>query len=391
MKYIIFAGHIGSSAKNIIIPLLEFFEKKNIKVIFLNANSLNGNIEIPQVEGLESFDIFLNDYKSLQGLLETKKPLAIFSLSFRSLFDIFINRLGHLYNIPTVYFEHGLFISGLGDKFVMSDYKSSIWRYLNYFKKYFVFIGAEKINPFKEFKNIYRCVKQNDYTQNQYDAYLFYATHGKDQVYAKFKFKEDEIYYSGYPLVKYKGDLNIVKAGKLSDNFVLYIHQPLVKDRLTEFTYEDEKKLIGNIVSQLAENNLKLIFKIHPREDIGAYKERFGDIDVIISADPFADLLPKCKLVIGQFSTALFFAAKYFIPLIIIPYKGVSDGYYTVFEQIGTKIGDAGQLGGITKNIGNLSDADNKRYTDFNNSIIGNNNSFEDQADTLINIIENLH
>lgn len=391
MRYIAFAGHIGSSARNIIIPLLEFFEKEDIGVIFLHANSLVGNVSIPEAKGLESFDIFLNDYKSLKNLLETKKPMAICCLSFRSLFDIFINRLGHDYNIPTIYFEHGLYISGLGDKFFMADIRTSIKRYRNYFAKYLTFLFAERLNIFKELSNTYKCIKHNDYTNNPYDAYLFYALHGKDQLHDKFKFSDDRIFYSGYPLIKYHRDLNIERTNILTNQYALYIHQPLIQDGLTTLNYEDEKEMIRNISSELGKNGLKLIFKIHPREDIAEYQKRFAELDVVISSEPFPELLPKCKLVLGQFSTALFFATKYYVPLIIIPYAGVDDSFYAIFETIGKRINEIQGLNGILHDFESLTHDMEACYDEFNKFTIGENNSFEDQAGALITITEKLH
>lgn len=386
MKYIVFAGHVGSSAKNIIVPLLDFFQPQGINVIFLHASSLTDNLDIPQREGLESFDIFLNSYSSLQTLLKTKKPVAIYGLSFRSLFDIFINRLAQQYNIPSVYFEHGLFIAGLGDKFVIADKRSSIKRYANYIKKYITFSAREKLNLPREFRNIYNCIKKNDYTNNQYNSYLFYALHGRDELYKKFKFDDKDVFYSGYPLGKLKSDTTAVATAGPKE-YALYVHQPLIKDGLTDFTYEDERSLIAGLVTSLKVNNLKLIFKIHPREDINEYRERFKDLDVDVSGDTFSDLLPKCKLVVGQFSTALFYAAKYFIPLIILPYKGVNDHYYSLYTQIGVKVDDMANLDKVIAATGVLSDETYQNYLHFNKFIIGENNSFEEQAETLVKII----
>lgn len=386
-KYIVFFVLRAKIKLYTIDPILPFLEEAGYRVILVHANSLIDDTSMNILgENVEYIDLNTSGVKTVIKRISSINCIGCVSIGFKSLFDILCLNIAHQLELKTIYLEHGLFMPVLGNKYHFK-LNSSLKRYVCLFLKYLAYIRTFKINPLKEFKSLYSSFVKNNFTKIRHDYALFYTEKGKELVNHYFEFSDQDVFYSGYPIVSKKSDLLLENKGIEKENIALYIHQPLIKDGIVNCSYKEEKELLISISQRLADENYQMIVKLHPRESLYEYESRFEGTDVSFSTTPLFELMTKSKIVIGQFSTALFYAIKQRIPIIILPYNGLDKEYYSIFEKIGCVNPDDVALKHLLKQSQEDKTNQMLKYIEFEGDYIGDNNSSEDQAGCLINIL----
>lgn len=386
-KYIIVFSLNAENKLYNIEPILPFLEKKNYKIILIHAYSLvYKKSEKDLGNNIELLDLNKLGVKKIIERLSSVSCVASVHIGYKSLFDIMCLNISHRLNLRSIYLEHGFFLPETGDKYIFS-LNYSVKKYLHLTARYMEYIRLFRLSFFKEFSVILHIFYKRDFSLVKHNYALLYTEAGKDALNTLFKYADDSVFYSGYPMVVYNKEIEQIGQTHDSDNIALYIHQPLVKDRIITCSYSEEKEMLESLAARMEKQGLKLMVKLHPRESQAEYKERFKNSNVTFIEGSLLKLVMKSKIVIGQYSTALFYAVKCQMPIIIVPYGNLNEQYYKIFEKISYLMPNDNLLQKITS--GECQKDIEKRYLEFEKKYIGYQNSFENQADTLINIIEN--
>ncbi|MCF7900828.1 CDP-glycerol glycerophosphotransferase family protein [Candidatus Woesearchaeota archaeon] len=91
---------------------------------------------------------------------------------------------------------------------------------------------------------------------------------------------------------------------KREDKMCLLITQPLGKDKFGNWTTEKQKRLTTEIYEELNKQKIKLLIKIHPREELKEYD--YLKNNVTITQENLDEMILISDFVLGGFSTALY-------------------------------------------------------------------------------------
>lgn len=385
-KYIIVFSLNAENKLYNIEPILPFIEKKGYKIILIHAYSLVYKQSKKNLgNNIELIDLNKLGVKKIVQRISSINCVATVHIGYKSLFDVLCLNLSHKLKLRSIYLEHGFFVPETGDKYKFS-LNYSTRRYWHLSIRYLEYIRLFRLNFYKELKSILHIFYKRDFSAIKHNYALLYTETGKNILNKKFKFTDDSVYYSGYPMVEYNKDIE--QIGRMSEggNIALYIHQTSIKDRTINCSYSEEKEMLEELATRMEKQGLKLTVKLHPRESQEEYKKRFKDSNVILTEGSLLELFMKSKIVIGQYSTALFYAVKCNLPIIIVPYGNLDEKYYKVFEKISYFMPDDDLLKKIIN--GECQEDMKIHYLEFEKEYIGYQNSFENQALTLIEIIE---
>ncbi len=162
-------------------PIYSFLKKNGFNLVVLHSTKLNqqsAHTDKSISKDYELIDISHISLKAILQIFQKHKPVGMLALTFRTLFDLLINRVAQHCNVKTLYIEHGFFADTTALSFKMTDKKASLIRYTNYVRKYvfFIIFISKKILP--ELQIIFNAMRKNDYSKAQYDYALFMLTTG---------------------------------------------------------------------------------------------------------------------------------------------------------------------------------------------------------------------
>ncbi len=393
MKTIFFYVKDISFLKGWVDPLCPFFQKLgyNLKVLHITkltkeAARSDGDIK----RNYEVIDISFKSTKDIVEMFNGYKPIGMIVLTFRSLFDIFVNRIAQYSGVKTLYLEHGFFADLTALQFRTTDIKASIRKYLHFIFKYFCFLLTNLKRLLHEVRLVYKAMKKDDYSYAKYDYALFYANYGYQKADKLFKFDKKNVFFAGYPIVRTKTEVrNIEKylVGKASiKKRILYIQQALIVDKISKITYEKESIYLANIISISKNLGYDFILQVHPRESKARYGKLFKDKGVQVEQSAnIEQLVISCDIVLGHFSTALFFAVYFKKPLLLLYYPGLSDIFLDYFKDVGVKIDNKNALAAVLSNREKCN-VMLEKYDAFIDNYVGRDNSFEHQAEKIVSI-----
>lgn len=86
--------------------LMPYWE--NCEIVIFHIANLQGQKE-PAIEGVKSYDVSSRSYSEIIDIIEHERIDLWINFNFRSLFELFFQRICALQNIKSVYLEHGFF------------------------------------------------------------------------------------------------------------------------------------------------------------------------------------------------------------------------------------------------------------------------------------------
>jgi hypothetical protein len=370
-----------------------FLKKKVYNLVVLHNTKINPETSHTTIninKDYELIDISYMSVISIMRIFKKYKPVGMLVLTFRSLLDLFINRIAHHLNIKTLYIEHGFFADTTALGFRMVNKKASIKRYYHYVRKYIFFILFISRKIFHELQIVYKAMRKNDYSLAQYDYALFYADYGFQKTNKLFKYEPQKVFFSGYPLAKNKKDLACFESrlpiGK--KNKILFVSQPLLLDKLSNISYEEETQYLKEIADICIKKGYEFIFQVHPRESLERYIAVFKESDVTVIKNGFIEKsVAESTIVIGHFSTALLTAIYLKKPLLLIYFPGLNESFLDYFKDVGLKIKDTNQLRKVLSEPGAYNETLTK-YSKFIQNHVGEENSFEHLAEKIMAIFQ---
>ena len=278
------------------------------------------------INGIDYYDISSFSYKKIETLLNNIGPDLVIVFSFRSLFELFFQRICVKKGIRQVYLEHGIF-SQTTTHFKTNKLKTEFFqtirrqlKFLSIFIEYAIHVD----NTLKELLLLYKVYYQGKFNYSQFDQYYLYGKRSYDSLSKIYHLTQENTIYMGYPIFnndKEKKEYNTLT--KISDE-VLYVHQPFILDGFSNINYDEEKDFINKLNQVIRKKYTKLIVLLHPRENLLTYKKRFSDTEVefIQSPNNYKCFTDK-SLVLGHFSTALLYSLYFCKPTIIIDFPGM--------------------------------------------------------------------
>lgn len=279
--------------------------------------------------------------------------------------------------IKTVYFQHG----------VNPDYKKiGLTRksYINWFKlssiikRYFFYymillLMIFKYNNHKYYKYLFERTKslihkdKNSITRNygtsevHTDLHFVYNQADKEFIVKNLRIENSNVEILGYPFIESK---NLIPINK---KYILYISSALRPSKVINIGLEEELLFYQNLSEVVETTNYKLVIKLHPLDNHQAITNSLIDYkEVTIFTDyNLADLVLNAEIIIGDLSSALFYAVKYYKPIVLLTYPYLKNYVFDLTDwQIGIK-SNLNNLSGLINSL-NTSDCINmSSYNDF--------------------------
>ena len=223
-------------------------------------------------------------------------------------------------SIPTVYYQHGLYIPFM--KRVLSLYINNIVKTFKYFS-YALSIGANnrigRISTLKSFIeiNIFgKNIRSTNLELNKItaDSCLVYGDHWVDYHIKEYGYTKEKVKIVGAPDldgINFK-NISLIQNNSSSISYC-YIAQTLVEDgRLARSSMEIYLKNLASVINNYGD---KLLIKLHPRSDQTLYK----DLDC---NKEFCKDFPEANIYIGHYSTILIRGLAYTNKYLLVDFDG---------------------------------------------------------------------
>lgn len=402
---------------------------KNINIGFISKglNAYNAHIKpfidnVPN-ENYRFFIFHINKYYSPEIQLELSNITCVdltkvlnyklviskyeidvmISLNPGNIFDLFFLSICKLQDVTTVYYQHGIQLDfSLFDPKILSQNKS-ISRKLLSLKKYIFFYTNFALNIcfnagsrvlydavitktrhlfFEKDKTM---IPKYGLKNNHCDLAFVYGESDRDYLNRSMDMPIENIIISGYPFIE---PLSIDAPIQSESKKFLYISSALRHVGVIPITKEEEKVFYNNLYEQVNDAGYKLIVKLHPQEEVRVFENYFNQNQNVkfYKNTNLANLVIDSDIVSGDYSTAMFYAIKYFKLLLIVESKFFKD-YPFDFTKfgIGIKISETK----ISSTLKDEIEIDSNNYRSFlNNYLLSKNRkslyfNFYDKIDKI--------
>lgn len=300
---------------------------KDCTFTIFHIASLQGK-KLPEIEGVRCYDVSSLSHTEIDGIITQVKPDLWISFNFRSLFELFFQRICVQHGIRQVYLEHGIFSqntlhfkTGKAKK----NIGSTIHRQYVFWKKYISFLLHCK-HFVKELQVLQQVYFNGKFSASPFDHYFIYSQREYDLLAKVFPLNRKNTSLVGYPIFNGEKEKANVSKQRDIDGDVLYIHQPFILDGFASIDYEQEKTYLLSIKNIISKRYNNLVILLHPRESLSKYIERFQNtgIKIIQSPNDYSCYINK-SLILGHYSTALFYALYFEKPTAILKYPTVQN------------------------------------------------------------------
>jgi hypothetical protein len=384
-RFIYFCGMKASLIETVVLPLVPSIQKANFDYKFIHGNDLVDSRNRDNKD-IAELDISKMSITKILQYYENDNPELVVCIGYKSLFDMLMVSLAKSLGIRTVYYEHGLHVSGVGDKYHFK-LRTSLPRYLRLLRIYLKVIKHTNMKLPHEVYNSLRMIVFNRFSVNWHDYALFYTEYGKN-LHEELSFEpDDRVHYSGYPFIDHDQSSNSQIRTSSKDKYAVIIHQPFIKDGLSDMTYANEFDYYAHLRTIVNKYGYQLVLKIHPRESIENYERVYWNSNIAITKEPLHQCIAESDLVFAHFSTALFYAIKLKKRIMILQYPATSPQSYKLFEDFGIHLLDDDSFELHLRKILEIADYNFSYYDKFCRKFIGENNSTEHAFSTIQKIV----
>jgi len=220
----------------------------------------------------------------------------------------------------------------------------------------------------------------------QCDYAFVYGNNDKNYLIESMNMDPERIVVSGYPFLDPRKEPSFSKK-----KTILYLTPAFRATGILPLSINEEKEFYISLYKQVAKAGYKLDIKVHPNDDFSLIKSYLRDFDEIniYENENLADLTIGASLVISDFSTALFYAIKYYKPIIILTSK-----YFKSYPFDYTKHGiglksDLNNLSNVIKEAINFDPEKAKSYRKFIRAFLFDN-SDQCAYSTFYSTIDNI-
>lgn len=328
MKSLFFYIHKTALLDYFIKPICSFLPEE-YKITILHLNKKNGYPD-KHYDEFDMIDLSSYSYDRTKELFIKEKPVAIILPGFISIFELYMLRLASSLSVPAIFLEHGIYSRETAhlpyNKLFSSHSYHIISRNLFFLCRYASFaIKSGKAR--KELSLLYNALKRKDYSGSQFSHALFFARYGFEHINSYFHYPEGKYSFIGYPIANANAEFRhyeqLASTATPPSGKAIYIHQPFIKDGLTGWSYEDEKKMLLGIAEKLKKENLSLDIAVHPRESLPLYQKLYERTGITVKGKNDRQEYASYDLAIGHYSTALMYPLFFNKPLWIIDYDTI--------------------------------------------------------------------
>jgi len=277
----------------------------------------------------------LTKHLNFRKLLIRHKPNCMISLNPGNIFDLFFLSICKLLSIITIYYQHGIQLDftefdakkikqgrGIQRKF------NSVWKYIFF---YYCFILNTFLNKRKGFllktiiiKSKHFLKRKNKHLipkyglkENHTDIAFVFGKKEKDYLMNSMQMDEKKIIVSGYPFIEPD------EKEHPSKPYLLFFSSALRKVGVIPISIEEEMLFYQTIAEQVINAGFNFVLKLHPKEDLdlfNSYLKNFNSVQIFKYAN-LASLSQKADIIMGEYTTALFYGIKYYKPILIMESK----------------------------------------------------------------------
>lgn len=380
-------GYMLKSTKSFvanIVPIIDNSPDKSIKHFIFHINKIYITENEKESDSNVDF-IELTNITNLKATLKRYKLDFMLFLSPGHIYELLILNICKELSILTIFYQHGLSLdlSSFDPKSLFQD--KSISRRISSIKKLLFFYYSFVLSIFFV-KKKYRLIQILFYKNLHFFIFFFRAQqlhklpkYGLHFIHCDFAFvygQKDKNYLietlnmsannitvSGYPfLMPTDSSKDLSKQDQ-----ILYLSSAFREDGIMPITKEQEKCFYLTLLKQVEDAGYALNIKVHPRDDLKIIQNYFiNHSNVrIYKNDNLADLTILSRYVISDFSTAIFYAIKYFKPVIILNSEYFKNYPFDYTEYgIGVKT-DLHNLCFTLKNYRELSRSQKNSYKNF--------------------------
>lgn len=381
-------------------PFIENAPNAHYRYFVFHINrfySPKSSITNPEIECVD-----LTREKNYRKLLNQHNIDIVLSYNPGNIFELFFLSICKKESIQTVYFQHGIQLD-----FTSFDPKilnrgntlqkrfDSIHKYLFFYVTIFynVFLNKAPLSLLKTvwIKSRY-LLKGKKSTIPKYGLktdhcnYAFvYGKLDKEYLVNSMEMESHNIIISGYPFIEPEpiGLPNVDTSGKQ----FLYISSALRQVGVIPISVEEEMAFYRALKKQLNSVGYRLVIKLHPQEDISIFENYLvQDSNLTLHHNTnLAELTKRADIVAGDYSTALFYAIKYYKPIVIIQTE-YFNSYPFDFTDFG--IGVKAEIDDINSILSNGIEIDKSSYDSFLRNYLSSTNgkslywNFYDQIHT---------
>lgn len=209
---------------------------------YFHIANLQGQKE-PAIEGVKSYDVSSRSYSEIIDIIEHERIDLWINFNFRSLFELFFQRICALQNIKSVYLEHGFFhkIHCILKLKRLKKHLGNCQSPVKFLEKYIgVLYHAKK--RLQEWRILQQVYFKNNFKYSPFDYYFIFSQREYSLLSNVFPLDESNTSLIGYPIFSSEKDKKeATSAGLKMNGEVLYVHQPFILDGYATISYEEEK------------------------------------------------------------------------------------------------------------------------------------------------------
>ena len=328
---------------------------RHYQYVIYHLTSFYTKVQIPEDANVVFIDLHSNQNLREQ-ILRLNVDLLI-SINPGNIFDIFVISMHKKMGILTTYYQHGLQLDftsfdpkALSQSTSLKRKSQSVVKYIffiMYFirnirfetnRKYFISSVLTKGLQLVRSSGIQTYPKYG--LENNHVDYAFvFGVKDKEYLINSMGMQSDSILITGYPFEPSTAGLGRIEISADEQKTVLYLSAALRTVGVTPISFEEEIHFYHLVAQNVELAGFRLVIKLHPLENKEEYDCALKDSNISIVSDAsIVDLAKKSSLVMGEYSTALFYAIREFKHILIInsPYFDNYPFDYTKFG-IGTR------------------------------------------------------
>jgi CDP-Glycerol:Poly(glycerophosphate) glycerophosphotransferase len=383
---ILFWGSIRT-IDNFIVRLNPYMLHDGYKFVLLTNSDIWGKVEthddIIDIAGYNLIQI-LNKIKNIA-------PRILVISNYKSLMNYIIIKIARILKIKIIYIQHGIFDTEVNKLHSTNKYET-IKKYLKFIKLFYQFNNIEKISNIN--KSLFDIIiKRKLKKYYELDYAIVYTEYSAEFLKKHLSISRKNIYLSGYPIYDSIKDEEIHNELKTQfearingSKIITLLHQP-IGTVSKDFNVEDDIKYIRELKSIIEQSGYRFVVKLHPKTNVEEYLKLDPDLKrTLVRRCDLKKLISISDIILGFFSTALFYAVMFNKPIIQVFYPSYDYPYY-IFDKISIKAKNKDDLKNILLDHLQNDKQKNQKYIE---KYIGYNNSFESIAQIMSNIISGL-
>ena len=352
--------------KNYVRPII-MNSPRHYQYVIFHLNTLYTEVQIPEDSNVVFIDLRRN--LDLREEISCHNIELLISINPGNIFDIFVISMHKQMGILTAYYQHGLQLDFTSfDPKILAQNKSlkrkkkSIVKYIFFSKffirniryeinrKYLIFSVLTKGLQLLRSSGIQRYPKYG-LVNNHVDYAFVFGAKDKEYLISSMGMMSDAIFITGYPFEPSAAESDSVETPGDVRKTVLYLSAALRTVGVTPISFEEEIQFYQLVAQNIELAGYHLVLKLHPLENKKEYEFALKDSNITIESDAsIVDLAKKASVVMGEYSTALFYAIREFKPIIIL-----NSPYFEEYPFDYTKYGI-----GIRANIDEITDTISK-------------------------------